>query len=417
MMAIRRAEIRCACVRRKAVNDEPSVQLAAEIAARVISSAADQVRRFTTGARHYVFEVTFADRPPVVVRIGSTTAQSDMAGAVYLSGLLRPRGVPMPAILAQDTRAKFPWLVLERLSGTDLGEVIDRLSDGQLDQIAAEIARAQAVTGEISTAGRYGYAVLPDQPPHAAWSRVLDDNLARSLRRITSAGLFDVGFVGLIGARLAAFRDEVDEIRPIAFLHDTTMRNVIITARGDLSGIVDVDDLCFGDPRYPAALTLSVLMARGHPAHYVSAWLRHAGYRDDPIFRLYVSLFLLDLMSEHGREFNGNQPPSTVDNRAALYRAFESNLHSFTPSGNCRGMMRTLCESSKGVSMVKVSTGCRQRRCERKHHEVAARVGCREARCLLGVKAEVPVVFWIAQHEDSDPPFAPSALYRRSNQR
>jgi len=196
----------------------------------------------------------------------------------------------------------------------------------QLERIAAEVARAQAATGEIGTAGRYGYAVRPDQAPYTAWSRVLDDNLARSRRRITSAGLFNVGLVDLVQARVAASRDEVDQIGATPFLHDTTLRNVIVTAEGVLSGIVDVDDLCFGDPRYPAALTLAVLMARGHPAHYVSAWLHHAGHRDDSIFRLYVSLFLLDLMSEHGQEFNGNQPPSTVDSRMALYRAFESNL-------------------------------------------------------------------------------------------
>ena len=59
---------------------------------------------------------------------------------------------------------------------------------------------------------------------------------------------------------------------------------------------------------------------------YVSAWLRHAQHADDRVFRLYVSLFLLDLMSEHGQAFNGNQLPSTAQARAALHRVFESNL-------------------------------------------------------------------------------------------
>src|SRR5579862_6213699 len=187
----------------------------------MIGHAPDQVRRFTTGARHYVFEVTFADHPPIVVRVGGASARADMAGAVYLSGLLRSRGVPLPALLAHDIRAESPWLVLERLSGTDLGEVIDTLSDGQLDRIAAEVARAQAVTGKTGTVGRYGYAVLPDQAPHPTWSRVLDDNLARARRRITSARAFDVGLVDVVEARLVASRDEVDKIASTPFLHDT----------------------------------------------------------------------------------------------------------------------------------------------------------------------------------------------------
>jgi hypothetical protein len=48
------------------------------------------VRRFTTGARHYVFDVAFADRPAVVVRIGSPSARPEMAGAVHLSASLLP---------------------------------------------------------------------------------------------------------------------------------------------------------------------------------------------------------------------------------------------------------------------------------------------------------------------------------------
>jgi hypothetical protein len=129
-----------------------------------------------------------------------------------------------------------------------------------------------------------------------------------------------------VQAEVTTRRQEIDAIAPTPFLHDTTTKNVIVTSEGAFSGIVDVDDLCFGDPRYPAALTLAVLMACGGPVSYVSAWLRHARQTDDRLFRLYVSLFLLDLMSEHGQIFNGNQRPSTPEARAALKRAFERNL-------------------------------------------------------------------------------------------
>jgi hypothetical protein len=86
------------------------------------------------------------------------------------------------------------------------------------------------------------------------------------------------------------------------------------------------NDLCFGDPHYPAALTLAVLAAYGGPTSYVSAWLRQARQTDDGVFRLYVTLFVLDLMSEHGQVFNGNGRPSTPNARAALRQAFEGNL-------------------------------------------------------------------------------------------
>jgi hypothetical protein len=111
-----------------------------------------------------------------------------MAGAVYLSELLRPRGVPLPRILAEGIRAELPWLLLERFPGTDLGAVITSLTDEQLDRIAANVVQAQAINAETGSAGRYGYAALAEQAPQTAWSHVLDANLARSRRRIASAG-------------------------------------------------------------------------------------------------------------------------------------------------------------------------------------------------------------------------------------
>jgi hypothetical protein len=247
-------------------------------------------------------------------------------GAVRLSGLLRPHGVPLPEILAENVRAELPWLVLERLPGTDLGAVIASLTGEQLDRIAARVASAQAITAKTASAGRYGYAALPEQAPYSAWSQVLEANLDRCRRRIAFARLFDCTLVDVLQTALAARRDQIDWIEPIPFLHDTTTKNVIVMSDGNFSGIVDVDDLCFGDPRYPAALTLAVLLAYGGPVEYVSAWLRHAEKPDDQTFRLYVALFLLDLMAEHGQMFNGNERPSVPEARASLREAFLDSL-------------------------------------------------------------------------------------------
>jgi hypothetical protein len=98
--------------------------------------------------------------------------------------------VPLPSLLAQNIQAEFPWILLERLPGADPGEVISGLDEKQLDGIVANVARAQAITAKTHSAGRYGYAVRPDQAPQTTWSQVLDANLVRSRRRIEFAGLF-----------------------------------------------------------------------------------------------------------------------------------------------------------------------------------------------------------------------------------
>jgi hypothetical protein len=69
-----------------------------------------------------------------------------------------------------------------------------------------------------------------------------------------------------------------------------------------------------------------VLLAYGGPVDYVTSWLRQAGQADDRLFHLYVAIFLLDLMSEHGQAFNSNQIPSTPEARASLLDALRATL-------------------------------------------------------------------------------------------
>jgi aminoglycoside phosphotransferase len=304
----------------------PHAQLAAAIASRIIGCAPVSVHRFTTGARHYVFDLQFTERPPAVVRIGDPSARTEMAGAVHLSGLLRPQGVPLPAILAEDIDAEFPWLLLERFPGSDLGSVISGFTEDALNEVASRVAHAQEITAKTPSAGRYGYAARPEQAPYSSWSQVLFANLARSRGRIKSAGLFNAELVDSVEAEVTARRRAIDTIEATPFLHDTTTKNVIVTPAGTFSGIVDVDDLCFGDPRYPAALTLAAIMAYGGPVGYVSAWLRHAGHADDSLFRLYTSILVLDLMGEYGHISNGNGTPSTPEGETALRIALETNF-------------------------------------------------------------------------------------------
>jgi len=304
----------------------PDADLATRIGSDATGRRAIGATRFTTGAAHYVFEVTFAAQPPVVVRLNTDAGRSAMAGASRLSARLRPLGVPLPAILAEDLTGPFPYLVLERLPGTDLGHVIDRLADAQLEAIGARVAAAQAIVAALPSAGRYGYAVNPAEAPHGAWSGVVEAHLERSRARIVGAGLFSPDLIDIAADLVANFRPRLDEQPATPFLHDTTTKNVIIAPDGSLSGIVDVDDLCFGDPRYVVALTLTALLSAGRATTYADAWMARAGFADDALFRLYVLLFVADFMSEHGQAFNGNPAPSSPAARQTLLRLFGDTL-------------------------------------------------------------------------------------------
>ncbi len=302
----------------------PDADAAAAIAETATGRKVLGVARFTTGAQHYVFEALFADGAPVVVRMSRAADVVIALGASGLSKRLRPLGVPLPAIIAEGFEPPFPFMVLERLPGTDLGRVIGRLSEPQLHAVAGKIAAAQAIVAATPSAGRYGYAATPETAPRERWSAVLDGSIARSLSRIAAVGLFDPSVAEAAQGLLAARRDEADAQPAVPFLHDTTVKNVIVTEAGGFSGIVDVDDLCFGDPRSVVALTLAAITAFGGNAAFVAAWMRIAGHRDDRLFRLYVALFLLDFMAEQGQVFNGNQRASTTEERRRLLGLFEA---------------------------------------------------------------------------------------------
>ena len=96
-------------------------------------------------------------------------------------------------------------------------------------------------------------------------SQVLEDSITRSRERISLAQLFDKELVVTAAALVDQMRPALDGLPSIPFLHNTTTKNVVVTDTGTFSGIVDVDDLCFGDPRYVGALTLAALKSAQLP--------------------------------------------------------------------------------------------------------------------------------------------------------
>ena len=304
----------------------PDAAAASDAVLRLLGSRAVSVVRFTTGSCHWVFDVRLETGASVVLRMTTAPLRPAMAGALHLNELLRPMGVPLPLVLHADLDAAFPTLVLERLAGTDLGHVMASLDERSLESVAGRVAEAQGIVSRLPSTGRYGFAVTPGVAPCASWPEVLAGSLARSRRRLSAAGLFSLDTADRVEALLGAVHTEASQVPAVPFLHDTTTKNVIVTPDGRFSGIVDVDDLCWGDPRLAVALTLAAVQAFGGSQQYVAAWMRLAGFRDDRLFRAYVALFVLDFLSEQGTAFNGNELVADAQRYAPLLALFERTL-------------------------------------------------------------------------------------------
>ena len=273
-----------------------------------------------------MFDTRLETGARVVLRMTTAALRPAMVGALHLNRLLRPMGVTMPRVLGADLDAGFPTLVLERLAGTDLGHVMAGLDGEFLEIIAKRVAEAQGIVARLPSTGRYGYAVTAGMAPCASWPDVLASSLARSRRRLSEARHFPTEAADKVEALLDAVRPEASQIPATPFLHDTTTKNVIIAPDGAFSGIVDVDDLCWGDPRFAAALTLAAIEAFGGSRRYVAAWMRMARFRDDRLFRAYVALFALDFLSEQGMTSNGNQCAPDAARQTHLFNTLENAL-------------------------------------------------------------------------------------------
>lgn len=287
-----------------------------------------EIRRFTTGIAFFVYDV-WQGTEKAVVRIGRPEQAEVLAESLALWQRLTPLGVPLPLVMVDGTADELPFVIMERLPGSDLGHVMADLPPGRLTAIAQAVADAQLATMRLGLGKGFGYAARAEAAPHKSWSDVVAAHIDRSVRRIAANGLFPANAAAGVLEQLAVHRTVLDAMPPTPFLHDTTTKNVIVTAAGDFSGIVDVDDLCFGDPRYAPALTRAALLAfGGGPLTYVEPWLQRMGLRDDAVFGFYIAVFLLDFMSEHGMVFNGNQAPSDLAMRMRLMKLLAQALGS-----------------------------------------------------------------------------------------
>ncbi|RKP43555.1 hypothetical protein D7S86_28785 [Pararobbsia silviterrae] len=134
---------------------------AIEIVHRCLGERPIAARRFDNGIQHYVYEVSFTHRASLVIRMTVPEQRQAMVGAKFLSAKLRPLGVPLPEIVSSGVEDRFPWLLLERLSGTDIGDVLGDLSNDAIDRVAMGVANAQRCVSSIEGEGRFGYAIHP----------------------------------------------------------------------------------------------------------------------------------------------------------------------------------------------------------------------------------------------------------------
>jgi len=287
-----------------------------------------EISRFKTGLCHFVFAVETPAGQKVVVRIATSATQRLLEGGVYWNDLLRPIGVPLPRILAtaiEPSEVQFPFVILEWLPGSDLGEIYRTLSSHQKLEIVGEVARIQEKVSFLSEGRGFGSAYSYSEPlEFRSWTVAVLALLERARQRMSQSANPGILYVRRTREILGRYEAYFAAVRPVPFLEDMTTKNVLVD-QGRLSGVVDVDQLCFGDPLLTIGLTQMALLADRLDVNYVEYWmdLLKLNSLQRRIVAVYTLLFCVDFMSELGQRFNQDkQPEIDLEKYAQLESVF-----------------------------------------------------------------------------------------------
>jgi aminoglycoside phosphotransferase (APT) family kinase protein len=308
----------------------PTPEDAAIVVRSRLGQEPTEIRRFLTGLCHHVFSVTTSDRQKFVVRIATPPTKRLLVGGVYWNNFLRPIGVPLPRIIAtglEPSEIVFPFVILEQLPGSDLGETYQSLSSPDKLEIVSEVIRIQQKVSVLPEANGFGLAYSYSEPPgYRSWEAAVLAILERAQYRMSDSGNPGGPYVERATQILGRHESYFAAIQPAPFLDDTTTKNVLVD-HGRLSGVVDVDQLCFGDPLFTIGLTNMALLADGLDVDYVEHWMNllNLGKQQRQTVEAYTLLFCVDFMSELGQRFNKEEHPEIdLEKFARLKSVFET---------------------------------------------------------------------------------------------
>lgn len=252
----------------------PDEKIAADITAGLTGAQVTFVERLETGNQNYVYAVG-STVSEYVIRLTTRQRKNNFAAALYWQRRLLPLGVPLAEFIfhnLDDEGSPFPALLMKKLPGADVGKVYSTLTEDQKKNLAQQMAGIHQATRVLPEGAGFGYMAGYEAPPsHASWYDFLMKDMNVAAMRIKKAALFGKNVIMETESMAEKLKPVLLKVRPQIFMPDTTVKNVIVHD-GKLMGIVDVDEMCSGDPLFVLSLTYAGLEIDGHDVNYADDW-------------------------------------------------------------------------------------------------------------------------------------------------
>jgi aminoglycoside phosphotransferase (APT) family kinase protein len=235
-------------IRRQQVRDLLQTQFAA---------SAEDLVHLSFGHANISFRASISGRD-VIVRTNSDAKM--FRGTESNLRVLRGLGLPVPEVLAISAAAEetsFAWMILEAFPGRDLRFELAGMSVAQLTTLAAQVMEYERRVSDLPIGTGFGYVPIGQKGPEKKWIDVIWKS--ESFHAADSVEALRATIV-MIDDLVERYRSRLESVRPVCFLDDLTTKNVLIDG-GRLSGIVDFDVVCYGDPRFHLGLTTTAVAA------------------------------------------------------------------------------------------------------------------------------------------------------------
>jgi len=267
----------------------------------IFDTAPNAITHFTNGYCHSVYYVEVGN-DKYVLRITSKENEEYYHGSIAWLTKLSSLGIPVPEIIKHGQFEDVFYNLISFIDGKDLGDVYHTLTDFQKRDIAKDLTTIQKRVSTLPKANYFGYNSC------SSWVGYLENLMKRSSERIKKNGLFDENMCTNLIPFMQGLNDYFSQVNPTPFLDDVTTKNLLIH-NGKLSGIVDVDEICYGDSFLVVGLTNMALLSMEADTKYIDYWLDELKANDAQrkAVQFYTLLYCIDFMGEQGMCFNNNK--------------------------------------------------------------------------------------------------------------
>jgi aminoglycoside phosphotransferase (APT) family kinase protein len=214
------------------------------------------VPQLLTQSGNTIHRVELADGRTVVLRVSPQPAA--FAHTTPNLDVLRALGLPVQQVLAAGPAAlDQSFVILNWLDGFDLKFALPAMRADQMAAVAERVADCQRRVAGLPASRGFGWAPIGRDATHARWTDLFGAPAAAPVA-------VEATPLNHLRARLRAVRATLEPYfsacTPVCFLDDLTTRNVIVD-NGVLTGFIDLDFVCYGDPLLQVGTTLAYLAA------------------------------------------------------------------------------------------------------------------------------------------------------------